>query len=110
MTKPKNSITSAYLSRVSAQGKSSPREASDKCFICSQSIWFSVLFDEPSHDAEKERGASRLSNLGKVFYSHAVLSQEEGIYPVYYNGLGVKFREHGLTCCLNSRVELWGVE
>jgi hypothetical protein len=66
-------------------------EASDGCWICQQQLWISVFFDEPSHDAEKERGTERLSNIGKLLYAHEE-EPRRGIHRRYYNGLGVAFK------------------
>lgn len=81
-----------HLQREIADSKTPSQESSDGCFICQQQLWISVFFDEPGHDAEKEYGTERLSNIGKLLFTHPVLP-ERGIYRLYYNGLGVKFRE-----------------
>jgi hypothetical protein len=71
-------------------------EASNLCFSCQQTLWVSFFFDEPAHDAIAEQGTNNLSSLGKIFHSHAE-EYGKGIYRIYYNGLGVKFREPNLT-------------
>ena len=71
-------------------------EASDGCFICQKKLWLSFFFDEPKHDAEKEKGTEILSNIGKLLYSHAD-EKKQGIYRLYYNGLGVEFREPNIA-------------
>ena len=79
------------VERALAQSQQVSTEASDGCWVCQQQLWVSVFFDEPSHDAEKERGTESLSNIGKLFYAH-MDSPKKGIYPLYYNGLGVAFK------------------
>lgn len=79
------------VARAIAQSQSESDEASVGCWICQQQLWISVFFDEPGHDAEKERGTEKLSNIGKLFYSHADV-KKNGIYRLYINGLGVAFK------------------
>ena len=78
------------VARAISQIQLDHREVSDGCWICQQQLWISVFFDEPGHDAEKERGTERLSNIGKLLYAHSN-EEEKGLYRRYYNGLGVAF-------------------
>jgi hypothetical protein len=79
------------VARAISQIQLDHREVSDGCWICQQQLWISVFFDEPGHDAEKERGTERLSNIGKLYFAHAD-EEKLGIYPRYINGLGVAFQ------------------
>ena len=80
------------VTRALAQSQTmASAEASDGCWVCQQQLWISVFFDEPGHDAEKERGTERLSNIGKLLFAHAV-EPKRGIYRLYYNGLGIGFK------------------
>lgn len=80
------------IQRTASQVNASPAEASDGCYICKSRLWISVFFDEPGHDAEKERGTDLLSNIGRLFYAHED-ARDRGIFAIYYNGLGVAFKE-----------------
>lgn len=81
---------SQAIQRTIAQANANP-DSDVGCFICKQQLWISFFFDEPGHDAEKEYGTDKLSSLGKLFHAH-LDDDSKGIYPLYYNGLGVEFR------------------
>lgn len=85
------------IQRTVARAQATPAEASDGCYICQKVLWVSVFFDEPRHDAEKERGTEKLSNIGKLFHSHEPTNPSRGIYRLYYNGLGVQFKEPNIA-------------
>lgn len=82
---------SQMAARALAQSQNASTDASDGCWICQQQLWISVFFDEPGHDAEKERGTERLSNIGKLYLSNQD-TPKLGIHRRYYNGLGVAFK------------------
>lgn len=84
------------IQRASSQAQATPPEASDGCYICQRALWISVFFDEPKHDAKEERGTDKLSNLGKIFHAHEE-DYSRGIYRLYYNGLGVQFKEPNIA-------------
>lgn len=84
------------IQRAIAQDQATPTEASDGCYICQKTLWISVFFDEPRHDAEEERGTEKLSNIGKLLFTHPNLPPQ-GIYRLYYNGLGVQFKEPNIA-------------
>jgi len=65
-------------------------DRADGCYICQQALYLSFFFDEPGHDADKEKGTDKLSNIGKLYFSHAD-DAKTGIYALYFNGLGVAF-------------------
>lgn len=83
--------TAQVMARALAQSQSASTEVSDGCWVCQQQLWISLFFDEPGHDAEKERGTERLSNIGKLLYAHSN-DEDKGLYRRYYNGLGVAFK------------------
>ena len=68
-------------------------DRADGCYICQQALYLSFFFDEPGHDAEREKGTEKITNLGKLYYSHAEQDTQRGVYPSYFNGLGVAFNE-----------------
>ena len=94
MSETPTSSAAQTVARALAQSQNTSESATEGCWVCQQQLWISVFFDEPTHDAEKERGTDRLSNIGKLMYAHAV-EPKRGIFRLYFNGLGVAFQPSG---------------
>jgi hypothetical protein len=67
----------------------------NKMATCKQSLWFSFFFDGTGNNLYADQGASKHSNVAKLFRAHSANDPVNGIYAMYLQGVGTYFPEIG---------------
>jgi hypothetical protein len=62
-----------------------PSAPVDGCYRCRQEIYISFFFDGLGHSLED---GSYISNIGRLYNAHKATKKENGIYSLYYAGMG----------------------